>query len=135
MNEPVSFCTICDALPDECDHTGPRYLEDLIYEKVPLGETVGYRVPVRERERWDDDTWRGDRAQQGDNRPTAPSLDAITDLLEPYVVLSTNVRAVLTEKYAASAHQTYQVAVDICRSSDRLDNPTGALIRNLRQIV
>lgn len=50
MTAPESYCLECDALPGLCSHTGRRYLEPVVYERVP-GVTGAWRLPGDEHAR------------------------------------------------------------------------------------
>ncbi len=50
-----THCCECDAHPGECAHTGPRYLNPIVYEPVlnQKGDKIRLKVPDQERARWD----------------------------------------------------------------------------------
>src|ERR1043166_2844303 len=50
---PTSYCSECDAPPNQCQHNAPRYLDPIIYEPLtnPEGKHVGWKVPHHEQKR------------------------------------------------------------------------------------
>jgi hypothetical protein len=51
----MSYCCECDARPGQCEHTGRRYLDPIVYEHVSgdTPKTNVWRVPEHEQERFD----------------------------------------------------------------------------------
>jgi hypothetical protein len=70
-----SYCVVCDALPGECNHDGPRYLDPIRYEEMtePGSKTRTWKVP--EHERWRVDNPPSSWAKPEQNWPP-PGLNA-----------------------------------------------------------
>lgn len=130
----VSYCVQCDALPGKCAHTGPRYLDPIVYEAT---EESGWRVPDTERKRWDYNGWVGGKRTDGnDLERAAPQL--LRDLLialEPIVLLDEQLRALIADSYEANAFQTGLAIDSVRKRASDLQNPSGWLVKRLREIL
>ena len=132
---PVSFCTVCDALPGECAHTGPRYLADIEYEKVERdGEAMAWRVPEHERDRWEHPVMATPPAAPG---VEPEPLDILVARLEPVIDLSFALEGRLAAAHNRDALRTTRIVVHVLRAAvdGSLKSPGGYLWKRLGELL
>jgi hypothetical protein len=134
MNEMVSYCIECDALPGECDHKGPRYLDAPRYERV-AGETPKDWI-------WKPSPEDSARMKSGSgymNRPTTPVTKTaipLTDLLamiEEIVGLDDDLERLVASKYENEPLKTSKIVERGC-TAPSMKSRGGFIVSRLREL-
>lgn len=133
----VSYCVVCDALPGECDHAGPRYLDPIVYERVEgTGAKSRWHVPDSERWRVDNppSTW----PQPAPRQHTAPAepLGHLIAKLEAWIELDDKLEGDLRETYAHDPDKTSRLVLSIIEKAEsrQVRSPAGLLVTKLREL-
>ena len=113
------------------DDTGVRYLEDIVYERVPGG---GWKVPDHERDRWDNPpVWKAAPAPEQQAKP----LERLVVELEAWVDLDALLERQLRNAYDVQPVRVTRAVASVISAAEArsLRNPAGVLMRRLRDIV
>jgi len=136
MSGQKSYCVQCDSEVNPCpDHPkSPRYLDDIVYEKVPTG---GWKVPEEERERWENPPALTKRTFIP--QPTK-SIQRLIVELEGWIYLTEEVEQTIRsayEKNPSRVSRLVEKVVDDARrpGDDGLSNPQAYLMKHARDIA
>jgi hypothetical protein len=133
LNKPaISYCVVCDALPDECDHDGPRYLDPIVYENA----TAGWRVPDRERDRWNNHRW-SNPPRPNANPETIPGIQRLIVQLEDWMEISPALEFTIRAKYEINPVRTCRICEHVIdrAKAGKSTNPPGLLTVRLQEIT
>jgi hypothetical protein len=143
----TSYCVECDAAPGECSHGGPRYLEEVVYDRAKgvlqeLPEVVkrpgdrkeprrGWRAPDVERERWERPVMAlAVRTKPSDRQPK--SLQELVVALENSIDLDHPLERLLRAAYDI---EPLKVTIIVEKTLDgQLRSPGGFLYKRLSAI-
>ena len=125
----VSYCVVCDAPPGECSHTGPRYLPDMVYEPA----ATGWRVPERERERYEHPV---KATRLSPPTSEAQPLPVLVAALEREIGLDLALEHRLEDAYDRDALKVSRLVASVIRAvaAGRLENPGGLLWKRLGEV-
>jgi hypothetical protein len=126
----ASYCVECDAVPGECGHAGGRYLEEIVYER----HDKMFRVPTRERPRWDRPIY-GVVKAVGLQREPKPLQQIIVEI-EGWVDLDPKLEATVRACYAVNPAKVTALSDSLINaaSSGRLSSPGGYLFKRLSEL-
>jgi len=133
MPDQRSYCVQCDSEVDPCpDHPkSPRYLDDIVYEKVPTG---GWKVPEAERERWENPV---KAAKAVLSQPQPKPIQRLVVELEGWIFMSDKLEAQLRSAYEINPQRVSRLAertIDGARRQS-LSNPGGFLAKNVNDML
>ena len=128
-----SWCIVCDAPIGACTHAGPRYLDAVVYEKVP----EGWRVPDGdERERFENPP---PLALGGAPTPptTAREVQKLIVEAEAFVDMSPSLESLLRSTYELNPVRVTRLMDSFLEAvkAGKLSSPGGFLVSRLRQMA
>ena len=128
---PRSYCVVCDAEPGQCSHSAGRYLEEIVYERVP-GE--GWAVPEHERERWENPPKLA--APSRPQEQPKPIQQLVVEL-EAWIDLGVELERKLREVYEREPLRVTRAANSVIEATQagRLTSPGGLLMKRLRELA
>ena len=113
------------------EDTGVRYLEDIVYERVPGG---GWKVPEHERDRWaTPPVWKAAPVPAQEAKP----LERLVVELEAWVDLDALLERQLRNAYDVQPVRVTRAVASVISAAEArsLRNPAGVLMRRRRDIV
>jgi len=116
--------------------TGVHYLDPIQYEPAyKFGKFVGWKVPDRERERWDNPPKVAAPAAKPPEKPR-PVQQLIVEL-EAWLDLTPSLERQLRAVYDLDPMRTSRTAATVVQGAQahRLTNPAGLLVLRLREIA
>jgi len=135
----VSYCTVCDALPGECEHKAARYLDPIVYERVP---GVGWAVPASEKADWlrrearlfqdGHDREPGQKREPRAEERVKPLQQVVVEL-EAWIDLDPALEATFRAYFEREPQKATRLAAEVIEGarSGRLRKPAGLLYSRL----
>ena len=128
-----SYCSLCDALPGECQHSAHRYLDEIVYKR----SEEGWACPNEaEKHRF----WNPPKLEFAE-RTTKSGIEPkpiqqIVVELESWMLLGESLESELRRAHEQNPRKVTLIAEHVATdaSSGRLRNPAGLLVSMLRDM-
>ena len=134
LEQLQSYCSVCDAPPGACDHNAHRYLDEIVYKRVPEGWACPNEA---EKHRF----WNPPHLHFAESAPKKgiepKPIQQIIVELEGWMLIEQPLETELRATYQLNPRSVTLIAQHVVDDAEagRLRNPAGLLVSKLRSLA